>query len=314
MSFKPANKFIPLKKIPANGTLAVTAPASPVEADDLERGVRYLEKNGYRVKVGASCYSKEYYLAGSDELRGRELLQFFADSSVDAIICARGGHGSMRLLNRLDYTLIRRSRKPFIGFSDVTALQWAIYAKAGLPTISGGMVATDMARQPVAAAFEEPFWKFIQTGRADYRLDHKQEREMSLSGICMAGTASMAAKLMGTPYMPDLKRKLLILEDVDEPTHKIEGYLLQFALAGIYSESAAVILGKFRKAEREQYPEVPGLNEVFNRAFEGCERPRLYNLPYGHIPEKIPLPVGAPLSLSLGPTTRLKSQESIFES
>jgi len=305
--------FIPLKQIPKKAVFAVTAPATTPSPEHLQHGVSYLERLGHTVKVGDTCHNQHYYVAGDDQTRAYELMEFIDDPSVDAIICARGGYGSIRLLKFLDFELIREQRKPLIGFSDITALQWAIYARCGLPTISAGMVATDMARAPINKQFEERFWKFIESGKTEWKLNYSQSIQETLSGLCFTGTVSLATKLMGSSYFPDLDNAILMLEDVDEMTHKIEAYLLQMDLAGVFERSKAILLGYFRKAKNEQYPSVPPLESVFDRVFESYRKPLIKGIPYGHIDEKIPFPVGAPISLSLGPESYLKSTKSIFE-
>jgi muramoyltetrapeptide carboxypeptidase len=305
--------LVPLKPIPKNATFGITAPATTPDPGKLERGVTYLESCGYQVKVGDTCHREEFYVAGPDEARAYELMDMVDDPQVDAIICARGGYGSMRLIKLLDFELFAEQRKPLIGFSDITALQWALYAQTGLPSLSAGMVATDMAREPFSEVWEEAYWKFLESGEVDYELDHEQEEEVEIEGLGLAGTSSVALKLLGSSYFPDPQGHILILEDVNEQTHKIESYLLQFALAGLFDRAAAVITGAIRKAELEEYPSVPDLDTVLKRAFQGTRTPVVHNLPYGHIDDKIPLPIGAPLSLSLGPNSSLKSTESIFD-
>jgi len=313
MSLKRKPETIPLKNLPRGGTIGVTAPASPVKEDQLNRGVSYLEKLGYRVHVGKTCYSKENYVAGDDHLRATELMNFIHDPDIDAIFCARGGYGTIRILDRLDYQEIRKARKLLVGFSDITALQWAIYAQTGLITVSGGMVATDMAELPVDEQFESCFWELMNNGIYSYDLSHGQEQQQEISGKGIAGTLSMGAKLLGTPYVPNLRDSILLLEDVQEPYHKIEGYLMQFVLSRAFKQLKAVLIGAFTKVEKNEYEEVPALNDIFHYIFDRVQVPVVTGVPYGHIPSKIPLPVGATLSLSLGPTSQLKTQESIFE-
>ena len=313
MYSEPTPDFTPLKPIPKQGVLAITSPATTPPAEDLERGVAYLESHGYRVEVGETCYKQHHYVAGEDQSRAFELMDFVSDGDIDAIICARGGYGSMRMLNLLDWQLFREERKPLIGFSDITALQWALYARSGIPSLSAGMVATDMARQPMNAQFETAFWELVESGRIRYPLPFQQDIPETVTGLCFAGTSSLATKLMGSSFFPDLKDAILVLEDVDEQTHKIEAYLLQMALAGLFERAQAVLLGRFRKAKTEQYPDVPELEQVFDRVFESFHKPLIRYVDYGHVDEKIPFPVGAPVSLSLGPESTIASTESIYE-
>lgn len=303
-----------LRPLPKNGTIAVTAPASNPPEDKLNRGIHYLESLGYRVSVGKTCYSSDTYLAGSAKMRADEFMTFMTDPNVDAVFCARGGFGSMQILKMLDYPRLLQSRKLFVGFSDITAMQWAIYSECGLPSISAGMVATDMAHMEIDKEFESNFWKLLHTGEIAYPLDSASTKDFNLTGNVLAGTVSVAAKLLGSEFFPDTTNCILVLEDVLEPKHKVEGYLDQFELSGIFEKSKAVILGTFSPALTEEYPVVPDFDRLFDRVFENIKIPVFRNFGYGHVRNKISLPVGVPLCLSSDTTLQLKTIGSIFDS
>jgi muramoyltetrapeptide carboxypeptidase len=306
-------KLIKPNRLPKNGTIAVTSPASTPDATLLNLGVSYLEKLGYTVKVGQSCTSKLNYLAGSDYLRASELMAFFEDPSIDAIMCARGGYGGMHLLPLLDFDKIARNPKLFIGFSDITALEWALLAKCNMVTVSGGMVASDMGYLDIDPVFESKFWDLLDTGLIDITLPGHEDAKKFIEGTMLPGTLAVAAKQMASPYFPSMKDRILVFEDIDEPMHKIEGYLRQFALSGAFKEAKGVVFGAFSKPEKEMNADVPELQTVFKRVLEPFEIPFASGLNYGHIDAKISLPVGVPISVSFGPVTTIRSTGSIFE-
>lgn len=306
-------KLIKPKRLPKKGTIAVTAPASTPDSSLLNLGVSYLEKLGYTVIVGQSCTSKLNYLAGDDMLRATELMAFFEDPNVDAIMCARGGYGGMHILPLLDFKKIAQNPKLFIGFSDITALEWAILAQCNMVTISGGMVASDMGYLDIDPVFESKFWDLLDTGLIDITLPGYDGHKRFIEGTLLPGTLAVAAKQMGSPYFPDLSNRILVFEDVDEPMHKIEGYLRQFALSGAYEQAGGVIFGEFSKPEKESSDDVPALETVFRRVLEPFDIPYVSGLNYGHIDAKISLPVGVPVSVSFGPVTTIRSTGSIFE-
>ncbi len=308
-----SNRILP-NRLPKGGTIGITAPASTPDPEKLNKGVRYLEGLGYTVHVGQTCHTTHHYLAGEDEFRANELMRFFADPKLDAIFCARGGYGSMHMLEYLDFNLIANQRKLFVGFSDITALQWAFWKKKGLVSISAGMAATDMAHDILDPNFESMFWELIESGKFTLPLDHSQEIAQSITGFSLAGTASVAAKLFGSPYMPSMDGSILILEDVDEPRHKIEGYLRQFEMAGAFRDANAVILGEFTPSKTEAYPIVPDVDFVLDRVTAHARGPVIRNVAYGHIRNKISVPVGAELVVSLGPASSLSTTGSIFSS
>lgn len=301
-----------LRRLPKNGTIAITSPATTPDPTKLNAGVNYLESLGFRVEIGKTCTAKEQYLAGPDQLRASELNAFFADPKIDAIFCSRGGYGGMHLLEKLDYATIKTNPKLFCGFSDITALQWAIYSKTSMPSVSGAMVATDFGDLPRDEGMEAQFWQLIDTGATEIPFNFTTEINQVFEGRLLAGTLAVASKQMGSTFFPNLDNHVLVLEDVDEPMHKIEGYLRQFLLAGHFKKVKCVVLGEFSPPEKESYEDVPTLNDIARRVLSDHGIPFASGLPYGHIKNKISLPVGSPISVSLGPVSNLRSTGSLY--
>jgi len=307
--------MIKLRPLPEGGTIGIMAPSSPIEPKRLEYGVAYFEKRGYRVIVKPSCHARDNYLAGSAEDRASELMQLVTDPQVDLIFFARGGFGSSAMLPLLDFEAIASAKKLMIGYSDITALEWGIYAQTGIPSLSTGMPATDFYMDPVHPDFEKSFWDFMQTGKIDYDLPVYSNRSTGeIRGIAMPGTLSVAAKLSGSPYFPDLEGSVPILEDVGEPRHKTEGYLWQARLSGWFDAANAVIFGSFSPPEEETFDDVPSMEKVLDRVLKDTGLPVVRDVPYGHIDHKIPFPLGVELSLSFGDTVKITSTQSIFDS
>jgi muramoyltetrapeptide carboxypeptidase len=314
---------IPLRPLPSKGTIGIFAPSSPVEAEKLERGVRYLESLGYRVELAAGCYRADAYIAGNGKERAADFMSLVERDDIDAVFCTRGGFGSIMMLPHLDYQVIRQKRKILLGFSDVTALQWGIFAKTGLPSISAGMAGTDLSYETRNPEFESQFWQLLDSGEINIKLPEQSIQgipspyhKKQVEGIMMPGTLSVAAMLLGTSYFPDLSGCIPVLEDVNEQRHKLEAYLQQLRIGGHFDNIEAVIRGYISPAAEEEYPELPSLDEIFNRAFTGLNReiPQLSGLSYGHIPNKISLPVGIPISLSLTAEPVLETRQRIFDS
>jgi muramoyltetrapeptide carboxypeptidase len=306
--------MIKLRPLPEKGTIGITAPSSPIEPGRLEKGVAYFEKRGYRVIVKPSCQARDNYLAGSAEDRARDLMQLVVDPDVDLIFFARGGFGSSAMLPLLDYDAIRSARKLMIGYSDITALEWGIYAQTGVPSLSTGMPATDFYTDTVHPEFEKAFWDFMQTGVIDYNLSVPASRSSGeVRGVAMPGTLSVAAKQAGSPYFPDLSGTIPILEDVGEPRHKTEGYLWQAKLAGWFSVANAVVFGSFTPPDTETFDDVPSMEKVLDRLLMDTKLPIVRDVPYGHIDHKIPFPLGVELSISFGKTVRITSSDTIFD-
>lgn len=313
MSSNPGNDILRPKRLPKNGTIGIIATATTPDADKLERGIKYLESLGYRTKVGKTCYSKLHYLSGDDTLRAKEFVDYFSDPTVDAIICARGGYGGMHLLPLIDWDIIKRNPKLFVGYSDITSLQWALLAKCNMATLSGSMVASDFGREDFNSEMEQYFWDFMGSGTLEIKLSSSGYESKTIEGNLLPANLAVAAKQMGSEWFPDLKGTIPVFEDIDEPMHKIEGYLRQFALYGAFKETNAIVFGDFKKPEDESFADVPPLELIFKRVLEPYKTPYAFGLQYGHIPNKISMPVGVPFSLSLGVETTLRSKGSFFQ-
>lgn len=301
----------PLQK---NGCIALTAPASPPDAIALEKGVVYLEKLGYRVIVGDSCTSRLDYLAGSSSDRAFELHHFFESKNVDAIFCARGGFGSLALLPKLDFDLIAQNPKLFVGFSDTSALQWALLHKSSLPSISGLLPAIDFCRTDLDADTENEFWNFVSSGSCI--INRKGVLSFSgpiaLNGISLPGTLSVVCKLLGTEYMPEAVSVLPILEDIGEAAHKTEGYLIQLLLSGFFDRANAILFGSFLEPKKQEYEQRPRFEDVLDRNFHLFSKPIIRDFPYGHHGSRFSLPVGLHISLSLEQNVTIQSRENLY--
>jgi len=293
-----------LRPVPQKGTIAVIAPAFPPDSQKLETGIQYLQDKGFSVVRGRSLTARQGYFAGSDDLRVEEIHEMFANPGVDAIICARGGWGTLRLLDRLDYNLIRQNPKALVGYSDITTLQLALWQKAQLPSFSGPMAAVEMG-SGILPFTEEHFWGQIFNPQNEYRCTFKQSgaeiwREGTATGILLGGCLSMVAHQLGTPYCPDFKQAILFLEDVGEAPYKIDRYLAQLKMAGVLEELSGLILGNFLDCT-DDYG-VP-VREVLEDYFSDASFPVIYDFPYGHGRKKCTMPLGVRAKLDTHPAT-----------
>ncbi len=292
-----------LKPIKPGATIAVIAPAFPPDPQKTENGIRYLESLGYSVVRGESLKAKHGYFAGNDTLRVRELNQFFGDPQVDAIFCARGGWGTLRLLDKLDYAQIARTPKLLVGYSDITTLQLAIWHKAGVPSFSGPMVAVEMGNE-IMPFTEQHFWGQIQNDEETYtfhfdRSEVQVWQEGEAEGTLIGGCLSMVAHQLGTPFMPSVKDAILFLEDVGEEPYKIDRYLAHLYQAGVFSEIRALILGEFIDCEdTNEARRSVRVEDVLKEYFGEVDFPVIYNFPYGHGMRKFTMPIGVPVRLN----------------
>jgi len=300
------NNIVAIKPgaISKNATIGVISPASrPLDDDVYQEGIRYLKKLDYRVVESEHVLNQRGYLAGPDADRVADLNSMFRDPEIDAIICSRGGYGTPRIIDQVDYEAIRANPKILVGYSDITALQLAIWQQTGLVTFSGPMVAVEMGRG-ILPFTEQSFWKVLTSieplGTLGYPPDkapvlfHPGKAEGPLLGGCL----SLINVLLGTPYCPDFRGAILLIEDIDEEPYRVDRYLAQLKLAGILNQVAGIVVGQFLDCEPGE-PEKPYLElpEIFEDYFGPLNIPIITRFAYGHGKIKHTLPIGIPVVL-----------------
>ena len=178
-------------------TVGVIAPSGPVDRERLLDGISYLQRRGYGVQEGASLYARTRYLAGSDADRAADLNQMLGDREVRAIFTARGGYGSARLLDLVDYDLVREDPKIFVGFSDTTALQLGLYARTGLVSYSGVVLCKDVNSAGMVGPTEERLWDALAKGRFSPLEGLQTLRAGRAGGPLLGGCLSLVVSLAG---------------------------------------------------------------------------------------------------------------------
>ena len=279
--------------------IGIVSPAStPSAQEKVDKGVRYLEGLGYRVKIGRHVMAQYGYLAGTDEERAADLNDMLRDPAVRAIFALRGGYGTPRILDLLDYKAARRDPKILVGYSDITGLQLAFLRKAGLVTFSGPMVAVEMWDH-IDPFTEERFWRVVTSGSRVGSLQNSDDEPLvahnkgRASGILVGGNFSLLASLIGTPYLPDLRKAILVLEDVDEAPHRVDRMFAQLRHTGVLKNIAGLVLGRFTDCAPSD-PSKPHLTieQVLQETVSAVDCPVLTNLQYGHIAKKLTIPFG----------------------
>ena len=276
--------------------IALVGPSGPAPREKLEAGIAYLEERGYRVRPGRHLFERHHYLAGSDAQRAADLRQAFADPGVRAIFCARGGYGTGRLLDRLDYEAIAADPKIVLGFSDTTGLHLALQAHCGLVCFTGGLVSMDLAdeRDPFT---EEWLWRTLThtepLGALPLGGELKVLRPGRAVGPLRGGCLSLLCSLMGTSYVPDLAGAILLLEDVDEYPYRLDRMLNHLRLAGVLERLSGLVLGQFKDCfTPEEMVRSPDLEEMVLELTEGLDLPVVTGVPYGHFRRRLVLPLG----------------------
>lgn len=301
------------KALQPGDCIGVVAPSSPVSGDEVVyQSQDWLHARGFRTMAGKSCFQRIGYLAGSDQCRADDINTMFSDKNVDGIICLKGGYGTPRILDMLDYELIARNPKVFMGFSDITALLTSITQRSHMVTFHGPMLAY-LPEQDLDNFSYESMIKAISTTSPIGRLANPEgvPEVKTLVGGCaegvmVGGNLSLIASMIGTPYELDSCGKLLVIEEVNEEEYRVDRMLTQLRLAGTLEKSAGIILGTWSGCHTEKgYAGNQTLAEVFNDIIRPIGHPSIMDFQVGHCTPKITLPFGV--------RTRLDADNGIVE-
>lgn len=283
------------KRIGRGSKIGIVAPANTVEKGTVTRAKEKLEELGYIVELGESCYSSWYTFAGRDEVRARDINRMFADEGIEGIICLRGGYGSIRLLDMLDYDVIRSNPKVFMGYSDITSIHGAIHEKCGLVTFHGPMATSNILND-----FDEitagSYYRSVGEENEGYVIENPEEYGMINSGCAegqiVGGNLAVFMSTLGTPYEVDTRGKILFLEEIGEATYRVDRMLLQLLQGGKLDAAAGVILGDFANCNKDSETDF-SLEEVFEDILGRIKIPVMTNLRSGHCKPMLTLPLGA---------------------
>jgi muramoyltetrapeptide carboxypeptidase len=291
--------LLPVPALAAEGVIGLIAPAGPA-ALDTEKAAQWTRSRGYRLRVFPGVGEQAGYLAGSDDVRLNDLHAAFADPEVATILCLRGGYGSPRLLDRIDFDLLKRNPKPFVGYSDITALHMAINRYAGFVTFHGPMLNADLLggkQAPTEASFLNMLRGQVKAGSV---LNHPVAYPLITlepgiaQGPLVGGNLSMIAATMGTPYEIDTAGGILFIEDVNEPLYRIDRLLTHLRLAGKLEPLRGVLVGDVAGVEAE------ALFRLLKQTFGGLQIPVLAGWRSGHCDPNLTLPLGALVRLDAG--------------
>ena len=277
--------------------IGVVAPASWLEREEWENGVRLLKRRGYRVKLAPSCTAAYGFFAGTDAARATDLNRFFRDDEVKAILCLRGGYGSARVLDKLDYQEIARHPKLLIGFSDITALHAALGEKSGLVTVHGPMLSS-LASNHLTAYTEREFFRGITADQPLGALPMPKGKKLetvvpgTAEGVIVGGNLSVLLSLIGTPYELKGDGALLFLEDVDSASYQIDRALYQLWRSGLLDRVSGILFGTFTGGDDELDPGDFTTAEVIGYYARLAGKPTIKGVPAGHVRDNAFLPFG----------------------
>lgn len=292
------------KPLQAGSTIGIVAPSSPVtDKERIQQGKEKLEHLGFNVMLGPSC-DEAYggYLAGSSVSRAGDINAMFRNPEIDAIMGLRGGYGAMQILPLLDYARIARNPKLFIGYSDMTVLHTALRQKAGLATVHGPMLASD-----IAGALSDFSMRcllgIVQGGHVPRILQNPPGEDIFClvpgiaQGPLVGGNLSLIVASLGTPYELDTEGKILFLEDVGEEPYRVDRMFTQLALAGKLDDVAGFIIGDWADCEPQTETDGFTVIDLLKDIVAPLNKPAIYNVKAGHCEPTITLPLGVNVTL-----------------
>ena len=288
------------------GKVAIVSLSGAVQPERLQAGVARLQALGCTVDAGEHVARRWRYFAGTDDERLAAFNEVLAGDS-DIVFFSRGGYGVSRLLHRIDWARVAASGKVFCGFSDITAFSLAALARAHYVTFAGPLAAAEFAQTDdlVARDFSETqFAGLLSSDESGYHypecVSDVAHEASTISGTLWGTNLAMVAHLIGTPYMPSIEDGILLLEDIGEEPYSVERMFWQLKHAGILDRQRAIILGAFTDCK-------PGANlryaynmpEAIETLREIAPCPVLSGFPFGHVPAKVTLPMGAPATIKI---------------
>lgn len=295
-------------RLSPGNTIGIVSPAGPPDLELLDAGIELILQRGYSVieaeHVRDRCLpGVPTYLAGKDTDRAQDIICMLERDDVDAIFCSRGGYGSIRLLELIDWAPLRQRPRPFIGYSDITSLHLAIERVAGIPTIYGPMVCSLSRLSKQANGW---FWNMLEgdlegvpVPTADRAATIQTIVPGSARGKLAGGCLSLLSHACGSRWAPAFEGKIVVIEDIGEAIYRADRYLWQLKHAGAFDGAAGFVIGELTGWEKFEAETPLNRPETLVREFFGAlGQPTIYGFPFGHVQDPLALPLGVEAELN----------------
>ena len=307
------------KKLSKGNLIGLIAPGGYITEKQLKEAEENLTNLGFKTYHTENILAQEGYLAGSDQQRADDIMHMFSKKEIDGIICVRGGYGTVRTLDLLNYEVIKQNPKVLIGYSDITALIAALYKKTGLVSFHGP-VGTSTFNKFTTKIFKNVVMKAKEKYKFPYQREKESEENTEfdvytinsgiVKGELVGGNLMMLISLIGTEYEPNFENKIVFIEEIQEKPYKVDRMITQLIMATNFSKAAGIVSGIFKSCEYSGKGEDSFLlKEVITKRLKPLDIPIYYGAPFGHVANKFTLPVGinAKLNADKQTLTLLKS-------
>ncbi len=282
------------KKLEKGDTISIIAPSGGVESDEnLLRATAYLKSLGYNVKWGKNVLKTNKYLAGTDNERLEDLHNAFKDKGINAIIALRGGYGAIRLINKIDYNLIKQNPKIFAGYSDITGLSAMLLKHSGLITYSAPMINGDFGIKSKDKFTIDNFFKTVATTEKQEIKAQTILKEGKASGITFGGNLATLVSLCGLDFIPNQKF-IFFAEDLNEPVYKLDKMFTQLLNIEEFRKNiSGIVFGEFLDIDNDEW-----LNSLQKEIVQELKVPAISGLKITHAREKLTIPIGIESAIS----------------
>ena len=292
----------------AGSRIGIVATARKITLEELQPAVDVLTSWGYEVVFGKNLFQASNQFSGTDEQRAQDLQQMLDDETIHAVIVARGGYGSVRIIDQIDFTLFQQHPKWVIGYSDITVLHNHIHQLTGIPTVHASMPINFPAQQNNGEALST-LKKLLQGEKMEHTFaPHALNKQGTVNGILVGGNLSVLYSLLGSVSFPDTDGKILFLEDLDEYLYHIDRMMMGLKRAGVLSNLAGLVVGGMSDMKDNTVPFGKTAEEIIMETLREYEYPVCFNFPAGHITDNRALKMGAIHSLSVNSTRTLIEQ------
>jgi muramoyltetrapeptide carboxypeptidase len=281
--------------------IGIVAPARKVAPHEVHAAISLIEKNGFRWKLSKNLYATDNQFAGEDRLRAFDLQQMIDDDEVKAVFCARGGYGTLRIIDAIDFRKFAVSPKWICGFSDVTVLHSHLHQNLGMQSIHSAMPLTFPQDGDENEAVKQLF--AMLTGKTQQLCfpPHPLNRMGHANGVLTGGNLSILYCLAGSASDVNTDGKILFIEDLDEYLYHIDRMMISLKRAGKLTHLKALLVGGMNDMRDNTVPFGKNAEEIIADCVKDYAYPVLFNLPAGHIPDNLPLMFGAAIEIWAGP-------------
>lgn len=287
--------------------IRIVSPAGKVQKDKVLPGIKLLQDEGYDVVVGKHVFDKHFQYAGTDLQRAADFQEAINDPDTKAIICARGGYGTVRIIEKIDFSPLLKNNKWIIGFSDITILH-TVLNKLGLASIHGAMLGFFVENKKMTRSFLS-LMELISTGKSQFDIKaHELNRNGSCTGELVGGNLSLIYSLQGTPWQLETRGKILIIEDLTEYFYHLDRMMQNLRLAGQLKDLAGLIVGGFTEMKDNDSPFGKTAYEIIMDAVQDYHFPVCFDFPAGHIPKNLALMLGSNYHLDVAGSCKLTRQ------